>query len=117
VTGLIRGFGRGKGHFIGGKEVSTHARFYPSRTHDSSAALIHDAPELFRASLKVVVGEERHSTAQRTLHMAQRFKSACTHIRVRTARLPLSDRGRELLTPLPPHVPIESIDPGVGMGR
>jgi hypothetical protein len=24
VTGLIRGFGRGKGYFVGGKQASTH---------------------------------------------------------------------------------------------
>jgi hypothetical protein len=50
VTGLIRGFGRGKGYFVGGEEASTHPDLLSREPTIPLPTLIHDAVELFKAA-------------------------------------------------------------------
>ena len=59
MTGLIRGFGRGKGCFVGANR-HRHTPDLPSREPEIPLpTLSHDAPELFKAALQVVVAEEQ----------------------------------------------------------
>jgi hypothetical protein len=59
VTGLIRGFGRGKGYFVGARRHRHTPDLISREPTISLPTLIHDAVELLKALLQVVVGEER----------------------------------------------------------
>ena len=80
MTGLISGFGRGKSHFVGVREARHTPDLMFSRATIPLPTLIHDAVEHFKAALKIVVAAERTLDGPGTLHLAQRFISACTDI-------------------------------------
>src|ERR687889_472386 len=49
VTGLIRGFGRGKGYFVGGNEASPHA---PELSAEESPIPLSTPSHMFQSPLK-----------------------------------------------------------------
>jgi hypothetical protein len=102
VTGLIGGFGRGKGYFVGARR-HRHTPDLPSREPEIPLpTLSHDAPELFKAALQVVVAEERALDGPEDLTTETAAQIGLyAHPEVRTAEPLVTDRPPELLTPSP----------------
>jgi hypothetical protein len=59
VTGLIRGFGRGKRYFVGAREIRHTPDLLPRKLTILLPTVTYYTVELLKASLNAVVAEER----------------------------------------------------------
>ena len=59
MTGLIRGFGRGKGYFVGARRHRHTPDLISREPTIPLPTLRHDAVEFLKATLNVVVAEEQ----------------------------------------------------------